>query len=127
MGERAVLRGGMEAQIDSEAGFGENSVATAPLLPLVAAAAAQAASLTLLILGSRWIDLVPRHVAGWVLSSLFGFTLVVAQRRMADRLRYERPLFQTRGFENELATGLLWAGFVLTGLHAWRLATHYSS
>lgn len=94
---------------------------------LLLAGLSMLASLGLLLAGSVLLEAVPRYVIGWALAGLIGFTLVIGQRRTIERLRHDEPGFVLQPEQLHVSTGLLSAGIVLCGLHAWFLATEFAS
>lgn len=98
-----------------------------PLGLLLGGTAACVASILVLLLGEGLLPALPRHVLGWFLASMVGFSFVAMYRRETERRRHMEPAFEANPFYDVAATGVLVLGITLAGWNAWLLATDLAS
>ena len=94
---------------------------------LLGGAGACVASIAVLVFGDALLPALPRHVLGWFLASMVGFSFVAMYRRETERRRHMEPAFESNPFYDLAATGVLILGIGLAGLNAWLLATDLAS
>lgn len=98
-----------------------------PVMMLVAGVGACLLSVAVLAFGDAFLSALQRHVVGWFLASIVGFSFVAMYRRETQRRRHLEPAFESHPLYDLAATGILVVGLLLAGLNAWLLATDLAS